>query len=75
MRTTHVAEHTPHIPHAMDVMDAMRPWQAFGPPPAPAALDPRRWLGVMLATLAGVAARLARPALGARGRAEGPGAP
>jgi hypothetical protein len=62
MRTTHTTEHTPRA------MDAMRPWQAFGPPPTPAALDPRRWLGVVLAVLKGATARIARPGVRTWGR-------
>jgi hypothetical protein len=72
MRMTPVTEHAPHIPRAMD---AVRPWQAFDTPPTPTALDPRRWLGVVLAMLAGVAARMTRPRAGARGRAGRTGTP
>jgi hypothetical protein len=54
----------PATPHAMD---AMRPWQAFGAPPAPSALDPRRWLGVVLRMVAGAAARVARSGVTPRG--------
>ena len=64
MRTMHVTEHTRHAPQTPRAMDAMRPAQAFGPPPIPTALDPRRWLGVVLAMAAGAIARIAR--LGAR---------
>jgi hypothetical protein len=64
MRTTHI---TKHPPHTWSAMDAMCPWQAFGAPPAPAALDPRRWLGVALAMLAGVGAWIARPGARAQG--------
>jgi hypothetical protein len=63
MRTPH---RTPHTSHAPLAMDAMPPWRAFGPTPAPSALDPRRWLGIALAMLAGVAARMARPGATAR---------
>ena len=58
MRTTHSTPLTLHMPLAMD---AMRPCQAFGAPPAPSALDPRRWFGVVGARLAGVAARIVGP--------------
>ena len=61
MRTPHSAPDVPHAPHEMD---AMPPWRAFGTPPAPSALDPRRWLGVVLRMVADVAARP-----GATGRA------
>jgi hypothetical protein len=45
--------HTPHT------MDAMPPWRAFAASPAPSASGPRRWLGVVLRMVAGVAARIA----------------
>ena len=55
MRTPHS---TPDVPRAPHEMDAMPPWRAFGAPPAPSALDPRRWLGVVLRRVADVAALL-----------------
>ena len=58
MRTPHS---TPQPPHTSHTMDAMPPWRAFGPTPAPSALDPRRWLGVVLRLLARTATRLSRP--------------
>ena len=67
MRTTH---RTPHTPLAMDVMP---PWRAFGTPPAPSALDPRRWFGAVIAVLAGIAARVGPPRTAARSRGEGTG--
>jgi hypothetical protein len=62
MRRTHTTEPTPRA------MDAMRPWQAFGLPSAPAALDPRRWLAVVLAVLERATARIARPGAWTWGR-------
>src|ERR1051325_5036161 len=67
MRTPHS---TPDVPHARHRMDAMRPWRAFGTPPAPSALDPRRWLGVVLRMVADVAARLGVTARAPVGGAE-----
>ena len=55
MRTPHS---TPDVPRAPHGMDAMPPWRAFGAPPAPSAVDPRRWLGVVLRMVAEGAARL-----------------
>jgi hypothetical protein len=72
MRTPHG---TPN--NALDTLhpalgtDAMRPWQAFGTPPAPAALDPRRWIGTVLTMVAGVAARVAAPRTTTRAPARG----
>jgi hypothetical protein len=55
MRTPHSTPHsTPHT------MDAMPPWRAFHTPAVPSATDPRRWLGVVLRTVAAVSARIAR---------------
>lgn len=48
------APRTPRAPLAMDIMP---PQRAFGSAPVPTSLDPRRWLGLLFATLARLTAR------------------
>ena len=71
MRTPHSTppHATPGTPYAMDVM---RPSLAFGSPPAPSALDPRRWLGVVLRMVTRTAARVVRSRVATRGRVSVP---
>jgi hypothetical protein len=57
MRTTH---RRPHVPATMDVM---RPSQLLGAPRTASVHDPRRWMRLVVLTLAGAAALL--PLLGA----------
>ena len=54
------APRTPRAPLAMDIMP---PQRAFGSAPVPTALDPRRWLGLLFATLARMTARVTARAL------------
>ena len=57
MRATH------RRPHVSTTMDVMRPSQLFGVPRTSSAHDPRRWMRLVVLTLAGAAALL--PLLGA----------
>ena len=57
---------TPHVPTRLDIV---RPSQLFRARPTSSAHDPRRWLRLVLLTLAGASAML--PLLGATKRALG----
>ena len=50
----------PRTPRAALTMDVMPPQRASGSAPVPTSPDPRRWLGLLLATLARLTARAVR---------------